>query len=58
MHLAGGLGRCFSPFCGGMIAVSGMAELDTSTVCKRNILPMTFGYIVTIIASYIVFAVL
>lgn len=58
MHLAGGLGRCFSPLCGGMIAVSGMAELDTNVVCKRNILPMTFGYIVTIIASYVVFGMM
>ena len=26
MHLAGGIGRCISPFCGGVIAISGVAE--------------------------------
>ena len=28
MHLTGGLSRCFSPFCGAMIAVSGMVETE------------------------------
>lgn len=55
MHLTGGMFRCCSPFLGGMIAVSGMAEIDSAKLCKRNILPMAFGSVVCIAASAIVF---
>ncbi len=55
MHLTGGLARCCSPFLGAMIAVSGMAEIDAPTLCKRNAAPMTFAIIVCFIASAFVF---
>ena len=38
-----------------MIAVSGMAEIDAPTLCKRNAAPMTFAIIVCFIASAFVF---
>lgn len=56
MHLASGLGRCISPFCGGVIAISGVAEVEIKDVIKRNMLPMIVAYIVNILASYIIFA--
>lgn len=55
MHLAGGMARCFSPFMGTVIAVSGMVEMDPMTICKRNMVPMIFGIIVCFIASAFVF---
>jgi len=57
MHLAGGLSRCFSPFMGTVIGVSGMVDMDPMTICKRNMLPMTFGIIVCFIASAFVFGI-
>ncbi len=57
MHLTGGLARCYSPFTGAVIAVSGMAEMDASILCKRNMAPMTFGIIVCFIASVIMFGI-
>ena len=47
MHLTGGLSRCFSPFCGAMIAVSGMVEAEPMALCKRNAVPMLFGVLET-----------
>lgn len=55
MHLTGGLSRCFSPFMGTVIGVSGMLEMDPMVICKRNAVPMTFGIIVCFIASFVVF---
>lgn len=55
MHLTGGLARCASPFLGAMIGVSGMAEMDSAVICKRNAVPVTFGIIVCFIASAVVF---
>lgn len=55
MHLTGGMARCCSPFCGAMIAVSGMVEMDPMVICKRNAVPMACGIIVCFIASAVVF---
>ncbi len=55
MHLTGGLCRCFSPFTGAVIGVTGMAEMDTMEVCKRAAAPMIFASIVCVIASALVF---
>ncbi len=55
MHLTGGLSRCFSPFCGAMIAVSGMVETEPMALCKRNAVPMLFGVLVCFIATFVVF---
>ena len=55
MHLTGGLSRCFSPFCGAMIAVSGMVETEPMVLCKRNAVPMLFGVLVCFIATFVVF---
>lgn len=55
MHLTGGICRCFSPFMGTVIAVSGMAEIEATTLCKRNAIPMIFGTIVCFIATVAVF---
>lgn len=55
MHLTGGLSRCFSPFCGAMIAVSGMVEAEPMALCKRNAVPMLFGVLVCFIATFVVF---
>ncbi len=57
MHLTGGLCRCFSPFCGAMIAVSGMAEVEPMVLCKRNMVPMLFGVVVCFIATACVFGI-
>lgn len=56
MHLASGVGRCISPFCGGVIAISGVAEVEIKDVIKRNIIPMIFAYILNIVSSYLIFA--
>lgn len=56
MHLASGVGRCISPFCGGVIAISGVAEVEIKDVIKRNMIPMVLAYILNIIVSYIIFA--
>lgn len=56
MHLASGIGRCLSPFCGGVIAISGVAEVEVGDVIKRNIVPLIFAYVLNIAASYIIFA--
>lgn len=50
-----GLSRCFSPFCGAMIAVSGMVEAEPMALCKRNAVPMLFGVLVCFIATFVVF---
>ena len=55
MHLGSGIGRTLSPFCGGVIAISGVAEVDIYKLIKRNMLPLTVAYIVNIIAYYIIF---
>ena len=55
MHLTGGLARCFSPFCGAMIAVSGMVEEEPLVLCKRNMVPALFGIVVCFIASFVMF---
>lgn len=55
MHLTGGMARCFSPFMGTVIAVSGMVDMDPMVICKRNMAPMVFGIIVCFIASAFVF---
>lgn len=57
MHLTGGMARCFSPFMGTVIAVSGMVEMEPMVICKRNMVPMTFGIIVCFIASAFVFGI-
>ena len=57
MHLTGGLSRCFSPFCGAMIAVSGMVEEEPMVLCKRNAVPMLFGVLVCFIATFVVFCI-
>ena len=57
MHLTGGLSRCFSPFCGAMIAVSGMVEEEPMTLCKRNAVPMLFGVLVCFITTFVVFGI-
>lgn len=57
MHITGGLARCFSPFCGAMIAISGMVEEEPMVLCKRNMLPMLFGILVCFIASFVVFGI-
>lgn len=57
MHLAGGIGRCISPFCGGVIAISGVAEVEISEVIKRNIVPMVVAYCLNVAASYLIFVV-
>lgn len=56
MHLASGVGRCISPFCGGVIAISGVAEVEIKDVIKRNMLPMIVSYVLNIFVSYIIFA--
>lgn len=56
MHLTGGLCRCFSPFCGAMIAVSGMVEEEPMVLCKRNMVPALFGVVVCFIATFVMFA--
>lgn len=55
MHLAGGIGRCISPFCGGVIAISGIAEVEIKDVIRRNILPMVIAYILNLVVAYIIF---
>lgn len=55
MHLSGGLCRCFSPFMGTVIGVSGMVEMEPMVICKRNMVPMIFGTIVMFIATFFVF---
>lgn len=57
MHLTGGLSRSFSPFCGAMIAVSGMVDEDPMVLCKRNMVPMLFGVLVCFVASFLVFGI-
>lgn len=56
MHLAGGIGRCLSPFCGGVIAISGVAEVEVKDVIKRNMIPMMVAYVLNVGVSYIMFA--
>lgn len=58
MHLAGGIGRCISPFCGGVIAISGVAEVEITDVIKRNMVPMIVAYALNVAASYIIFVIL
>lgn len=58
MHLAGGIGRCLSPFCGGVIAITGVAEVEISTVIKRNMVPMIVAFVLNVIASYVIFGIL
>lgn len=58
MHLAGGISRCCSPFCAGVIAISGVAEVEIKDVVKRNMVPMIVAYVVNLAASYIIFTVL
>lgn len=58
MHLAGGIGRCLSPFCGGVIAICGVAEVEIGTVIKRNMVPMIVAYLLNLAASYVIFAIL
>ncbi len=55
MHITGSLCRCFSPFCGAMIAVSGMVDVEPVVLCKRNMFPMLFGVLVCFIASFVMF---
>lgn len=57
MHLAGGIGRCLSPFCGGVIAISGVAEVEVKDVIKRNMIPMMAAYVLNVGVSYIMFAI-
>ena len=56
MHLASGIGRCISPFCGGVIAISGVADVEIKDVIRRNMVPMIVAYILNIIASFVIFA--
>lgn len=58
MHLTGGIARCCSPFCAGVIAISGVAEVEVSDVVKRNLVPMIVAYTVNLIATYIIFVVM
>lgn len=55
MHLAGGIGRCLSPFCGGVIAISGVAEVEVGTVIKRNMVPMIVAFVLNVVASFLIF---
>ena len=58
MHLTGGIARCCSPFCAGVIAISGVAEVEVSDVVKRNLVPMIVAYAVNLIATYVIFVVM
>lgn len=58
MHLAGGIGRCLSPFCGGVIAITGVAEVEIGTVIKRNMVPLIVAFVLNIVASYVIFGIL
>lgn len=58
MHLTGGIARCCSPFCAGVIAISGVAEVDVKDVVKRNIVPMIVAYVVQLAATYVVFVMM
>ena len=58
MHLAGGIGRCLSPFCGGVIAITGEAEVEIGTVIKRNMVPLIVAFVLNIVASYVIFGIL
>lgn len=55
MQLASGIGRGLSPVAGAVIAVAGLAEVDTDDLIKRNIVPLVCGAIVNIIVSYVIF---
>lgn len=58
MHLAGGIGRCLSPFCGGVIAITGVAEVEIGTVIKRNMVPLIVAFVLNVLASYVIFGIL
>lgn len=58
MHLAGGIGRCLSPFCGGVIAITGVAEVEIGTVIKRNMVPLIVAFVLNVVASYVIFGIL
>lgn len=58
MHLAGGIGRCLSPFCGGVIAICGVAEIEIGTVIKRNMVPLIVAFVLNVVASYVIFGIL
>lgn len=54
MQLATSIGRSMSPVAGVMIAVSGMAGVDSQEVVKRCSAPVTFIFICNIIISYLI----
>ena len=54
MQLATSIGRSMSPVAGVVIAVSGMAGVDSQEVVKRCSVPVTFLFICNIIISYII----
>ncbi|MDD3253233.1 MAG: C4-dicarboxylate transporter DcuC [Lachnospiraceae bacterium] len=58
MHLTGGIARCCSPFCAGVIAISGVAEVEIGDVVKRNIVPMLVAYVTQLVATYIIFVIM
>lgn len=55
MHLAGGIGRSISPFNRGVIAISGVAEVEIKDVIKRNLIPVIVAYSLNVITAYIFF---
>lgn len=57
MQLSSGIGRALSPVAGAVIAVAGLAEIDTDELIKRNVVPIVCGTLVNIIVSYLLFVV-
>ncbi|SKC42817.1 C4-dicarboxylate transporter DcuC [Maledivibacter halophilus] len=53
MQLATAIGRSLSPVAGVVIAVSGLAEIDSIDMIKRCVVPMLVSFAVCIISSYI-----
>lgn len=54
MQLSSGIGRSMSPVAGAMIAISGMAELETMDLVKRCSVPAVAMFICNLIVSYII----
>lgn len=57
MQLATSIGRSLSPVAGVVIAVAGMAGIESTDLIKRNVVPMVIALITNILASYILFAI-
>jgi DcuC family C4-dicarboxylate transporter len=53
MNLAASMGRTVSPVAGVIIAVSEIAGVTTMQVVKRNLIPLTLGFIVLLILNFV-----